>query len=125
MKFGIITAGLAAAMLFSGCSNSAGPSNPYPLLLTTVSDTINSNIGHFNFRVTKNGAPVASAKLRQTDSPSDQSFYLGIKSDSNGYFPRVSLALTDTVTAVAYQAVILNSSMLKDSLTSNFIHWSP
>lgn len=119
MKFGIITAGLAAAMLFWGCSSSsAPPSNPYPLLLTTVSDSISSNIGHFYFRVTKNGAPVASAKLRQTDFPSDQSFDLGIKSDSGGFFPRVSLALTDTVSSVAYQAV-------RDTLTSNFIRWSP
>lgn len=125
MKLGIITIALAAAMIFGGCSSSSGPTNSYPLLLTTVSDSIVTNIGvgYFNFRVTKNGTPVVGAKLRQTDSPSNHSFDLGIKSDSGGNFPRVSVALTDTVQGVAYQAVILNS-VLKDSLTSNFIHWS-
>ncbi|MFI5202058.1 MAG: hypothetical protein ACHQNE_06700 [Candidatus Kapaibacterium sp.] len=117
MKKTLITAAVVA-LFCGGCSNSSGPSNTYPLLLTTVSDSVGVNSGIFNFRVTKNGAPLADAKLRRTNFPSNQTYDLGIKSDSNGYFPRVSVVLVDTLTGVAYQAV-------HDTLSSNYVRWSP
>jgi len=105
-------------MLLFGCSNSSAPPNTYPLLLTTVSDSIVSNTAYFNFRVTKNGVPFAGAQLRRTNFPSNQTYDLGIKSDSGGNFPRVTVVLVDTVTGVAFQAV-------RDTLSSNIIRWSP
>ncbi len=127
MKFASITklAFLAAALagvgaaLFFGCSNSSSPGTSYPLLLTTVSDSIIYDYGHFKFRVTKNGNPVDGASLRQTDFPSNWAFDLGMKSDSAGDFPTANVVISDTLTGVAYQAV------LNDSLSSNYIRWSP
>ncbi len=116
MKKALIIAGAVLAMLYGGCSNSSGPSNTYPLLLAAVSDTIGPNSAIFNFRVTKNGAPLAGAQLRRTNSPSNQTYDLGIKSDSGGYFPRVSVVLVDTLIGVAYQAV-------HDTLSSNYVRY--
>jgi len=104
-------------MLNIGCSSSSAPANNYPLLLSVDSEASVNNSAIFYFRVTENGAPIASAKLRRTDLPSDQTFDLGIKSDSGGHFPVVTVVLSpDTLTAVAYQAV-------RDTLTSNYIQW--
>ena len=106
---------ILAIVLVVGCSDSTPPSNSYPLTLAIVSDSFWNNTALFNFRVTKNGAPLAGAKLRRTDFPTNNTRDLGIQSDSNGNFPRVILVL-DTMPAVAYQAV-------RDSLSSNYIRW--
>ena len=109
--FALLAIGLAA-----GCSNSSGPSNTYPLLLQG-NDTSVNNTAIFNFRVTLNdGTPVANAQLHRTDFPSNKTTDLGLKSDSNGYFPRYVFIAPDTVTAIAFQAV-------RDTLASNYVRW--
>jgi hypothetical protein len=117
MKASILL-GAVTVLLYFGCSDSTAPQTTYPLLLTTVSDTIVNNSAIFNFRVTNNGVGVAGAKLRRTNFPSNKTADLGVKSDSSGFFPRVAVVLTDTLSGVAYQAV-------RDSLTSNYIRWTP
>ncbi|SRR5581483_8327976 len=110
--------GALVAVSFA-CSNSSSPQTTYPLVLTTLSDTTSGNTALFNFRVTKDGIPVANAQLRQTDFPSGKTFDLGIKSDTGGHFPRVTVVFDlDTFSQVAYQAV-------RDTLTSNFVRWPP
>jgi hypothetical protein len=109
---------LLAVSLCIGCSDSVSSTN-YPLQLTAVSDTIVNNSALFNFRITKNGAPVKGARLQRTDSPILTTFDLGIASDSAGNFPRVIIVIPltqDTMTAVAYQAV-------SDTLLSNYFRW--
>ena len=116
MKLTSIVGAALAVILVAGCSSSSAPPNNYPLLLSIVSDSMVSNTALFNFRVTKDGAPVANAKLRRTNFPSNQTTDLGIQSDTGGRFPRVIVILTDTLTGVAYQAV-------RDTLSSNYIRW--
>ncbi len=106
--------------LWMGCSDSTTPINTHPLLLTIVSDSSYANSALFNFRVTRNGAPLKGARLQRTDSPILTTFDLGITSDTGGYFPRVTVVIPltqDTMNAVAYQAVS------GDSLTSNYFTW--
>ncbi len=106
-----------AALILAGCSSSSSPpANSYPLTLSIDSETHFSSTAFFYFRVTRNDTAVQGAKLRRTNFPSDQTYDLGIQSDSNGNFPHVTLILSADTSAAAFQAV-------RDTLTSNYIRW--
>lgn len=107
---------ILAIVLLGGCSSSTPPANTYPLTLTIDSEANAFNSAIFYFHVTRNSVALQGAKLRRTNFPSDQTYDLGIQSDSNGNFPRVTLILSGDTSAVAYQAI-------RDTLSSNYIRW--
>jgi hypothetical protein len=107
-----------ACLVFLGCSDSTTPSPSYPLALTIVSKQQTPNSAVIIFKVTKsdNGQAVEGAKLRRTNFPSGQTYDLGIKSDTSGNFPSVTVVLVDTLNAVAYQAI-------NNTQNSNPVRW--
>ncbi|HZK76534.1 MAG TPA: hypothetical protein VFD13_06465 [Candidatus Kapabacteria bacterium] len=114
-----ITVGVLAAVVLFGCSNSTPPpSTNYPLTLTLTGNQYSGNVALFELQVTKNGQPFAGAKLLRIDAPSNATIDLGMTSDTNGKYDTTGIVLTDTLSAVAFQAV-------KDTLKSNYVRWGP
>ena len=106
---------LAIAISCSSSTDTNGPTYPLQLSIDSSASVNNSKI--FYFRVTdQHSKSVSGAKLRRTNFPSGQTYDLGIKSDTAGHFPYVTVVLVDTVSQVAFQAV-------NNTLNSNYVRW--
>jgi hypothetical protein len=120
-----------ACWLSFGCSDSTTPSTNYPLTLSL--DSANQAAGYlaivFSLRVTKNGAPISGATIKQTDEIETlgntyylDSFNQATHSDSAGIFPEFAVFYDSIVTETAFQAfkdTTINN--VRDTLVSNQI----